>query len=264
VRATALAERATDGGGVNALRVAIADDELLARKRLVRLLESMSGVLVVGVHEDAASLLAQIAVDVVDAIVIDVQRPGQGGLEASALVPEGGPVIIFATAHPEHAARAFDVGAVDYVLKPIDGPRLARAIDRAREQLGHRRPVAPTEVLTRIAVTTRTGVVLLAPEEISHAEFDGALVTIHRREGEPLLSEYSLQDLAQRLPEPRFDRVSRRALVNLAEIALLQPQDTGGYVAVMKTGAHVAVSRQSARRLRRWLGLGKAADSGDD
>lgn len=251
---------------MTALRVAIADDELLARKRLVRLLEEMSDVEVVGVHEDAASLLAQVAADVIDAIVIDVQMPGLDGLEASTRIPEGGPFIVFATAHPEHAARAFDVGAVDYVLKPIDGPRLARAIDRARAQVEGRRP--PPVPLTRIAVTTHQGVVLVAPEEISHAEFDGALVTIHRRHGEPLLSEYSLQDLAQRLPEPPaelgFDRVSRRALVSLAEIAMLLPQDTGGYVAVMKNGGRVAVSRQSARRLRRWLGLGKAVDTADD
>jgi two-component system LytT family response regulator len=250
---------------MNRLRVAIADDELLARKRLVRLLEEMSDVEVVGVHEDATSLLAQVAVDAIDVIVIDVQMPGLDGLEASALVPAGGPFVVFATAHPEHAARAFDVGAIDYVLKPIDGPRLTRAIDRAREQVGHRRPDAPRggEPLARLAVGTRHGVVLLDPSEISHAEFDGALVTIHRRVGEPLLSEYSLQDLAQRLPEPKFDRVSRRALVNLAEIAMLVPQDTGGYVAVMNGGAQVPVSRQSARRLRRWLGLGKAGDTGD-
>jgi two-component system LytT family response regulator len=248
---------------MNALRVAIADDELLARKRLVRLLEEMGDVEVVGVHEDAASLLAQVAVDVVDAIVIDVQMPGTDGIEAAARVPEGGPFVIFATAHPEHAARAFDVGAVDYVLKPIEGPRLARAIDRARAQIESRRPPG-VEPLTRIAVTTRQGVVLVAPDEISHAEFDGTLVTIHRRDAEPLLCDYSLQDLAQRLVEPRFDRVSRRAIVSLAEIAMLVPQETGGYVAVMKSGSHVAVSRQSARRLRRWLGLGKGGESSDD
>jgi DNA-binding LytR/AlgR family response regulator len=153
-------------------------------------------------------------------------------------------------------------------VKPSAAPWRGRAFDRARTQVEQRRPPVAAPPLSRIAITTRQGVVLLAPEEISHAEFDGALVTIHRREGEPLLSEYSLQELAQRLPEPPadggFDRVSRRALVSLAEIAMLLPQDTGGYVALMKNGGRVAVSRQSARRLRRWLGLGKAVDTGDE
>lgn len=249
---------------MNPLRVAIADDELLARKRLVRLLEAMPGIDVIGVHEAAAPLLAQLGEDAIDVVVLDVQMPGLSGLEAYALVPEGGPFVIFATAHPEHAVAAFELGAVDYVLKPIDAPRLAKAIERARDHVTRRRGEAPridAHPVARLPITTRAGIVLLELDDVSHAEFDGTLVTIHRRVGEPLLSELSLQELGQRLPEPQFDRVHRRALVNLREVVMLLPQDTGGYTAVMRTGAHVAVSRQSARRLRRWLGLGKGADT---
>lgn len=248
---------------MNPLRVAIADDELLARKRVVRLLEAMAGIEVVGVHADATSLLAQLGEDAIDVLVLDVQMPGLSGLEAHALVPEGGPFVIFATAHPEHALAAFDLGATDYVLKPIDAARLAKAIERARCQVTARRPIPSVEgpALARLPISTRAGVVLLEFDDVSHAEFDGALVTIHRRSGESLLSDFSLQELAARLPEPQFDRVHRRALVNLHEVAVLLPQDTGGFVAVMRTGAQVAVSRQAARRLRRSLGMGKGGDT---
>lgn len=244
------------------LRVAIADDELLARKRVVRLLEAMPGVTVVGVHEQAADVLAQLAREAIDVLVLDVQMPGMTGIEAHALVPEGGPFVIFATAHPEHAVEAFELGAVDYVLKPIEASRLAKAIDRARRHAATRR-AAPSGALSRLPVTTRAGVLLLDPSEVSHAEFDGTLVTIHRTSGEPLLCELSLQELESRLPADSFERVHRRALLNLREVVLLAPQDTGGFLAQMKNGAKVPVSRQSARKLRRWLGLAKATSDPD-
>ena len=82
--------------------------------------------------------------------------------------------------------------------------------------------------------------------------------------GERLLADSSLQDIADRLPGDVFERVHRRALVNLREIAMLEPLPTGGFVAVTKAGGRVPVSRQSARRLRRWLGLGKAVAEDDD
>lgn len=242
------------------LRVAIADDELLARKRVVRLLEAMPGITVVGVHEQAADVLAQLAREPVDVLVLDVQMPGMTGIEAHALVPEGGPFVIFATAHPEHALAAFELGAVDYVLKPIEAARLAKAIDRARKHAQTRRGAAAVESapLVRLPITTRAGVLLVDPAEISHAEFDGTLVTLHRTSGEPLLCEQSLQELESRLPAESFERVHRRALLNLREVVLLVPQETGGLLATMKNGAKVPVSRQSARKLRRWLGLAKA------
>jgi two-component system, LytTR family, response regulator len=247
------------------LRVAIADDELLARKRLVRLLEAMPGVTVVGVHEQAGDALAQLGREPIDVLVLDVQMPGMTGIEAHALVPEHGPFVIFATAHPEHAVEAFELGAVDYVLKPIEAARLAKAIDRARRHAQSRaaRVPAPSQPAapTRLPIQTRAGVLLLDPAEISHAEFDGNLVTIHRRSGEPLLCELSLQDLESRLPAELFERVHRRALLNLREVVLLAPQDTGGLLAVMRQGGRVPVSRQSARKLRRWLGIAKS--SGD-
>lgn len=248
---------------MNPLRVALADDELIARKRLQRLLAGIPDVEIVGVHGSGDALLAQLAEESVDVVLLDIQMPGISGLETHARIAAGGPFVVFATAHPEHAVAGFDLGAIDYVLKPIDGARLAKAIDRARAQVLARARADQAAVgtsMTKLPITTFAGVVLVDPHEVSHAEFDGTLVTIHRRTGEPLLSELSLQQLAQRLPEPQFDRVHRRSLVNLHEVSLLVPQPTGGFIAVMRTGAHVLVSRQSARRLRRWLSGRRGAD----
>ncbi len=238
------------------LRVLAADDELVARRRISRLLEAMPGVELLGVHEDADGVLAQLREDAVDVLVLDIQMPGLTGLELSAMLGDDAPVVVFATAHPQHAVEAFDLGAADYVLKPIDAARLGKAIERARDK---RRPApaSATDHVDRIAVPTRDGIVLVDPADVSHAIFDGSLVTLSTRDGTSHLTETTLADLALRLPEARFERVHRRALLDLQQVAVLVPTPAGGYQAQTKSGAQVPVSRQAARKLRRWLGLTK-------
>jgi two-component system LytT family response regulator len=247
------------------LCVLAADDELVARKRLVRLLSSMPGVELVDCVADAEAVLRAVQTEPVDVLVLDVQMPGLTGLELHALLPAPAPYVIFATAHPEHAVQAFELGAVDYVLKPIEAGRLGKAIERARAVVRARQADAhgpastlaaePEVVLPRLPVSTREGVVLLDPAALSHAVFDGVLVTLVTRDGRQHLTDASLQDIAARLPTDRFVRAHRRALLNLHEVALLRPTDSGGYLAVTHAGQEVPVSRQAARRLRRALGL---------
>ncbi len=237
------------------LQVLLADDELLARRRLARLLADLPAVHLVGECSSGQELLATLArgdLDV-DLVLLDIHMPGLSGLETGALLPEDGPYIIFTTAHSEHALAAFDLGAVDYLLKPIDAVRLGKALARARLRLGAQ-PRAPAAELVRLPVSTRQGIRLLDPRELSHATFDGELVTLHTRGG-PLLSDFSLQDLEDRLPAGVFERVHRRALINLEQLACLDPLETGGYTARMQDGGLVPISRQAARRLRRRLGL---------
>jgi two-component system LytT family response regulator len=237
------------------LQVLIADDELLARRRLARLLAALPGVALVGECSSGQELLATLArrEHEVDLVLLDIHMPGLTGLETGALLPEDGPYIIFITAHEEHALAAFDLGAVDYLLKPIDAVRLGKALQRARRRLGAQAS-APAAELVRLPVSTRQGIRLLDPRELSHATFDGELVTLHTRGG-PLLTDFSLQDLEERLPVGTFERVHRRALINLEQLACLDPLDTGGYTARMQDGGLVPISRQAARRLRRRLGL---------
>jgi len=215
---------------------------------------------------EAEAVLRAVQARPVDVLVLDIQMPGLTGLELHALLPAPAPYVIFATAHPEHAVQAFELGAVDYVLKPIEAGRLGKAIERARTVVEARRGSAraeveraaasePEVVLPRLPVSTREGVVLLDPATLSHAVFDGVLVTLVTRDGRQHLTDASLQDIAARLPADRFVRAHRRALLNLHEVAILRPTDSGGYLAVTHAGQEVPVSRQTARKLRRALGL---------
>ncbi|MEM7158106.1 MAG: LytTR family DNA-binding domain-containing protein [Myxococcota bacterium] len=239
------------------LRVLAADDELIARKRLTRLLRAMPGVEFIDCLSGADEVLERLQEEAVDVLVLDIQMPGLTGLELHALLPRPAPYVIFATAYPEHAVDAFDLGAVDYVLKPIEAGRLGKAIERACSVVATQRKAdsVGSERLARLPVTTREGVVLLDPSELSHAVFDGTLVTLTTRSGQRHLTDATLQELSARLPEDRFVRAHRRALLNMYEVELLQPIESGGYSARTRMGDEVPVSRQSARRLRRALEL---------
>lgn len=240
-----------------ALRVLVCDDELIARRRAARLLAEQPGVEVVAECASGGEVLARLAADDVDLVVLDIHMPGLTGLETALQMPEDRPYLIFLTAHPEHAVAAFDVGATDYLVKPVDDVRLKKALDRARRQLD-----APLgrdlhdagAPLARLAIATRTGVVLLGPDEVTHAVFDGQLVTVHTRD-RAILADATLQELEQRLSAPHFERVHRRAIVNLLHVERLEPVLSGGYVARIAGGRSVDVSRQAARRLRRRLGI---------
>lgn len=252
------------------LRVLIADDELVARKRLARLLGAMADVEVCGEAADGEAVLAAVRAGGVDVVLLDIHMPGLSGLDALALLPEGSPRVIFCTAHAEHALEAFEHGAVDYVLKPVDPGRLQKALERARGRLEKKEPeaartqaasaVAPlARGLARLPIPTRQGIVLVDPETISHASLEDELVTVFTAQGE-FLTDFTLQELADKLPTEGFYRVHRRALLNLAHVTRLEPLETGGFLARTAKGHSVEVSRQSARELRKRLGLRKGPD----
>ncbi len=243
------------------LRVLVCDDELMARKRVLRLLGELSGIEAVIECESGEEVLAKLRTEDVDVAILDINMPGMSGIETVMQMPEERPYVIFLTAHPEHAVKAFDVGAVDYVLKPVDDARLEKALVRARQSLdfGHARQTDQEEGgaaprLNKLAIATRSGVELVAPGDVTHATFDGTLVTVHTAT-RAILTDDTLQDLEDKLPKGPFERVHRRALVNLDHVERLDSIDSGGYVACLPGGKKVDVSRQSARRLRRRLGL---------
>lgn len=245
------------------LRVLVCDDELMARKRVLRLLGELAGVEATIECENGEQVLARLKEDEVDIAILDVNMPGMSGIETVLAMPEERPYIVFLTAHPEHAVKAFEVGAVDYVLKPIDDARLSKAIERARAFLDHggadrtgspSQGATPTK-LAKLAIATHDGAALVSPSDVTHATFDGALVTVHTS-SRTILTDDTLQDLETKLgPTGTFERVHRRAILNLDHVERLESVDSGGYVACLSTGKRVDVSRQSARKLRRRLGL---------
>jgi two-component system, LytTR family, response regulator len=200
-------------------------------------------------------------------VLLDIHMPGLSGLDALALLPEDGPQVILITAHADHAVQAFEHGAVDYVLKPVEASRLQKALERVRARLGGKPSEgakgavseSPARPLARLPIPTRQGIVLVAPEAISHATLEDELVTVFTAQGD-YLTDFSLQELVERLPAEGFHRVHRRALLNLAHVTRLEPLETGGYLARTGRGHTVEVSRQSARELRRRLGLRRGGE----
>lgn len=244
------------------LRVLIADDEQLARARLTRLLTAMEDVTIVGEAKDGEDVLTKVRAGGIDVVLLDVQMPKLTGVEAMALWPVDGPWVVFCTAHAEHAVKAFEIDAVDYLLKPVEPDRLKKALDKARQRETRETfsaAVKKHQAIPRLPVQTRQGLVLLDPGVITHAVLEGELVTVHTKDAS-FLTDYSLNDLEQRLPAGRFERVHRRALLNLEAVARLEPLETGGYLARTTNGHSVEVSRQAARDLRKRLGLRKADD----
>lgn len=238
------------------LRVLFADDEEMARRRLRRLLAQAPDVEVVSECKSGGEALVALEKLEVDLALLDVHMGRVSGLEVSDLAAELGVEVIFTTAHQEHALEAFEKGAIDYLLKPIEEARLLSALDRARARRPLSSPVSASPVglrpQERFALEVRGEVLLLRPEEVSHALLDGPLVSLFVG-NDMHLTELSLSDLLRLLPH--LLRVHRRALVALDHIEKLRPQPTGGYLAITRAGAEVPVSRQSARELRRRLGL---------
>lgn len=238
------ASTADDPGG---LKVLVVDDESLARGRLVRMLTRIPGVEVVGEAENGTVALAQIAHTHPDLVLLDIEMPGMDGL--SLAEAPGMPPIIFTTAHVNFATDAFDLDAVDYLIKPVRQDRLERALEKVR------RRVAP-QVMPQshpIAVHTARG-----------ARFvDARKVTVFRAldkyteftlDGEQLLIRDSLEALEARLGVLGFIRVHRAAIVRRDAIVKLESA-RDGLVVRLVDGSSVDVSRRQAAALRRLLGL---------
>ena len=241
---------------MRALRVLVVDDEALARRRLERLLGELAGVLVAGACADGDEALRALIEEPVDVVLLDIEMPGMSGLALARTLGEDGPRVIYTTAHAAHALEAFGVGAVDYLLKPVDGARLGMALDRVRRGMPDAGPTG-AEVPGMegpLAVPTRKGVRLVRRETLDAALWDGTATLLHLG-AERVVTDLPLADLERRLPDPPFLRAHRRALINLDRVELLEDVDSGGYLAHLRGGLKVAVSRQVARGLRRRLGL---------
>lgn len=237
------------------LKVLIADDEMLARRRLIRLLSAMPMVEVVGECASGEAVLERISQEPrPDTVMLDINMPGLSGVEAMGLWPQDGPRIIFTTAHAEHAITAFEGGAADYLLKPIEASRLRKALERVQPTPARAPTAAPTTPDGRLPLATRSGVVLLAPGEIRCVLIEGESVVLQTDRGE-FFTDLRLSELEGRLPPASFLRVHRRALVNMQRVLRMEALTTGGYLAHTDGGESVPVSRKVARDLRRLWNL---------
>lgn len=221
------------------IRVAVVDDEPLARRGVLTRLGAEPDVTVVAEAMDGRALAA-LRRSEIDVAIVDVQMPGLSGLDALAAIPVAErPLAILLTAHDSFAVRAFELGAVDYLLKPIDDERFAESIERARRQLGRAASSAPAE---RFAIRIGTRVQYVAAADVEWIEADGDYAALHVH-GERHLLRETLHTLSRRLDPARFLRVHRSAIVRVDQVAEMQPRPNRDAVLRLRDGATLRASR---------------------
>ena len=230
------------------MRAMIVDDEPLARDGLRMLLAEHSDIELVGEAGNGSEALAMVEQVHPDLMLVDVQMPGMTGLELAAALPRDcAPTIVFVTAHDDFALQAFDVHALDYILKPIDDQRFAQAIRRARLQheLGGR--LREPERPTRLAIRDGDSTVFLPIDDIDWVEAADYYVEIHAGERSFLMRE-TMQRLQAQLDE-RFVRIHRSRLVNRDRIRSLRTESRGEMVVVTTSGVSLKVARSCRAKL---------------
>ena len=239
------------------IRALIVDDEPLARRRVRSLLAVEPDIEIAGEHGDGRSALAAIARGVADLVFLDVQMPELDGFQLLAQLDRARlPEVIFVTAHDEHALRAFEVHALDYLLKPFRRDRFAEAVRRARARLAQpdrdrlAALLADLERRRPARLTVRDGarVTLVPVDELDWLAAEGNYVVLHAGGAEHLLRE-TLAALEARLDPARFVRVHRSAIVNLDRVTQLVPHGKNDAVAILRGGTRVPVSRTYRPRL---------------
>ena len=239
------------------LRIVITDDEPLARERLSRLLKSEPDAEVVAECADGPSAIEAVREQKIDVLLLDVQMPGMDGFEVvRALGPKHLPAVIFVTAFDQHAVRAFETRAIDYLLKPASRSRLREALDRVRERLAKSSGSGVTQELLdllaereagasrvrRLAVRSGERVVFVPAEQVDWIEAAGNYVVIHAGKENHIMRD-TMAALEADLPAGMFLRVSRSAIVNLRRVRELQSIAPGEHVAILGDGQRVPMTR---------------------
>ena len=226
------------------IRALIVDDEPLARRIVAGLLSRHQDIVLLGECGSGREALAAIRAEAPDLLFLDIQMPECDGFDVVELAGADLPsAIVFVTAHDRHALRAFEVGALDYLLKPYDDARFERMLARARERLAARR--GPSGGAGRLMVKQGGTILFLRHDEIDWIEAADYYAALHVA-GRTHLIRRSLADLERTLDPNRFRRVHRSAIVNLDRIAALEPNTEGDLELVLRDGTRVMVSR------RRW------------
>jgi two-component system LytT family response regulator len=250
------------------LRVVLADDERPARRFLVNLLKTFPDVEVVGEASNGREALDLIAETKPSLALLDLQMPELGGLDTARLLKAGAaPMVAFVTAYDEFAVEAFELNAVDYLLKPVERERLAATLERARERetAGDRsRGLAAAsaaieqatkrqQFLERIPVRKRDDVVLLPVRQIASIVADGELLHLTTTGNERYTIAHRLHALEARLDPRRFVRLGRGALAAVDHIQRVSPMPGGMYQVTLSNGQSLPVSRLQSRVLRETL-----------
>ena len=235
------------------IQVLVVDDESWARRNLTVLLRRDSDIGSVVECESGSAAIEQIRKSKPDLMFLDVQMPGCGGFDVLELLGSDLPsTIIFVTAYDEYALRAFEAGALDYLLKPFDDSRFSRALDRAKDKLAHYTP-RQSPISDRLVVKSRGEVLFLNVADIDWIEAVAYYACLHVG-GNTHIMRRTLVELERDLDDAKFMRIHRSIIVNLDRIQALELQDTGDYEVVLKSKARLRLSRRFRKRLRDRLG----------
>ena len=247
-------------GELQPLRVVVVDDEPPARDLLAQYLEQIPGIEMVASCRDGFEAVKAIAELEPDVVLLDIQMPKLSGFEVLELLEER-PQIVFATAHDEFAIEAFNVAAVDYLLKPIDPKRLTKALERARARLASReeQPIERLieerrrtgDTLPRVLVRRGAEVHVLQLSDIDYVEAQDDYIVFHSG-GTSLRKKQTLSD-AERQLGSAFARIHRSFLLNLDRLQRIEPYAKDSRVAFLDDGTRLPVSRSGYERLRRLL-----------
>jgi two-component system, LytTR family, response regulator len=247
------------------VRVLIVDDEPLARRGVCVRLRNFPDMEIVGECGDGKSAVDRILTLEPDLVFLDVQMPGIDGFDVLRALPaERLPAVIFLTAHEEYAVRAFEVHALDYLLKPLDDERLATAVNRARKQMD---TVCKAETVgrmlrlldrssgqhaSRFVVRTGSQIRVVSAEDLEWIAAADDYSELHARTGTYLLRE-TMNSLEQKLDPDKFARIHRSRIVRLDRILELRSIENREYMVRLHDGSQHRSSRTYAARLERWL-----------
>ena len=251
------------------IRTLIIDDVALARDRLKRCLASDSEIEIVGECDNGAQAVADIRSLAPDLIFLDVEMPAMDGFGVlEALEDERSPEVIFVTAYDEYAIQAFEVNALDYLLKPVDCERLSKAVERAKSRLaqssrddhldGRIRAMLEdiktgSKFLKRLTIKLTGRSILLPTDEIDWIETHGNYVKVHAGR-ESHMIRGTMQSLETKLDPEKFVRVHRSVIVNIEKIKELHPRSNGDQDLVLQNGQQVVLSRNYRERFFALLG----------
>jgi two-component system LytT family response regulator len=236
------------------MKALIVDDERLARKELMSLLEKYDKVEVIGEAANADEAEAMIAEKKPDLLFLDINMPGRSGLELLESL-EPAPQAIFITAYDEHALKAFELNALDYILKPIDPERLEAAINKVHEsniESEHQRKTLQED--DQVFLKDGEKCWFVALRDVRYFESEGNYIRVRFNDQKPLVLR-SLNKLEEKLDPHIFFRANRKHIVNLRWVEKIEPWFNGGLMVKLKNGEQIEVSRRQAARFKDMLSL---------
>lgn len=239
------------------VRILIADDEPVARAGLRHMLKDIGWLECVGEAADGPAAIEAVERLRPDVVLLDIQMPGYSGIEVLRRLSAPTPRIVFTTAYTEHAVAAFELGALDYVLKPFGAERLATSLNRVRAALGEPLPPALDRYgemlangpMQRLFVRSGRNIQPISVADVQYFDAVGDYVTAFTTAGEHLL-HLSLNRLETRLDPQQFARIHRAHLVNLDQVARFRRELDGRLTAVLRSGTELPVSKSKAQVFR--------------